>query len=245
MPRSKPNSCKNTKNSDVHLARSKPRSHQENTLRFFASSRETSEKNLAPLRLCARSVLSYLFHVPDVTEILNSIEQGDPKAADELLPLVYQELRSVAAAKMAREQPGQTLQATALVHEAWMRLAKGKAQHWDNRRHFFAAAAEAMRRILIERARRKQAKREAGVASYDELPESRIVVQASSEDLLSIHEALNTLAEEEPDCAELVKLRYFVGMNMAQAAEAMGKSLRATERLWTFAKTWMRHELGK
>ena len=183
--------------------------------------------------------------MPDVTEILNSIEQGDPQAADELLPLVYQELRSVAAAKMAREQPGQTLQATALVHEAWMRLAKGKAQHWDSRRHFFAAAAEAMRRILIERARRKQAKREAGVASYDELPESRIVVQASSEDLLSIHEALNTLAEEEPDCAELVKLRYFVGMNMAQAAEAMGKSLRATERLWTFAKTWLRHALGK
>lgn len=181
----------------------------------------------------------------DVTRILESIEQGDPRAADELLPLVYQELRSVAAAKMAREQPGQTLQATALVHEAWMRLAKGKAQHWDNRRHFFAAAAEAMRRILIERARRKQAKREAGVASYDELPESRIFVQASSKDLLSIHEALNTLAEEEPECAELVKLRYFVGMSMPQAAEAMGKSLRATERLWTFAKTWMRHELGK
>ena len=181
----------------------------------------------------------------DVTEILESIEQGDPKAADELLPLVYRELRSVAAARMAREQPGQTLQATALVHEAWMRLAKGQAQQWDDRRHFFAAAAEAMRRILIERARRKQAKREAGVVSYDELPESRIVVQASSEDLLSIHEALNTLAEEEPDCAELVKLRYFVGMSMPQAAEAMGKSLRATERLWTYAKSWMRHALGK
>ena len=176
----------------------------------------------------------------DVTQILASIEQGDPQAADALLPLVYDELRKVAAAKMAREQPGQTLQATALVHEAWIRLAKGKGQHWANRRHFFAAAAEAMRRILIERARRKQAKREAGVVSYDELPESRIVVQASSEDLLSIHEALNTLAEEEPDCAELVKLRYFVGMSMPQAAEAMGKSLRATERLWTFGKIWMK-----
>ncbi len=183
--------------------------------------------------------------MPDVTRILQSIEQGDPRAADELLPLVYNELRNVAAAKMAREQPGQTLQATALVHEAWMRLAKGKAQQWDNRRHFFAAAAEAMRRILIERARRKKAKREAGVASYDELPESRIVVQASSNDMLAIHEALNSLAKEQPDGAELVKLRYFVGMSMPQAAEAMDKSLRATERLWTFAKTWMRHELGK
>lgn len=183
--------------------------------------------------------------MPEITQILESIEQGDPRAADELLPLVYDELRNVAAAKMAREQPGQTLQATALVHEAWMRLAKGKAQQWDNRRHFFAAAAEAMRRILIERARRKQAKREAGVASYDELPESRIIVQASSEDLLAINDALNQLAKEEPDCAELVKLRYFVGMSMPQAAEAMGKPLRTTERLWTFAKSWMRHALGR
>jgi len=179
----------------------------------------------------------------DVTHLLSAIDSGDPKAAAELLPLIYEELRAVAAAKMAREQPGQTLQATALVHEAWVRLSKGNPQ-WDNRRHFFAAAAEAMRRILIERARRKRHQREVGVASLDELPESRIVVRASSEELLAVNEALQAFAESEPEGAELVKLRYFVGMNMAEAADAMGKSLRATERLWTFAKTWLRNEIS-
>lgn len=180
---------------------------------------------------------------PDLTQLLESARAGDPRAAEELLPLIYDELRAVAAARMAREQPGQTLQATALVHEAWMRLNKGN-QLWDNRRHFFAAAAEAMRRILIERARRKQSQREAGVASLDELPESRIVVRVSSEELLAVNEALQAFAESEPEGAELVKLRYFVGMTMPEAAEAMGKSLRATERLWTFAKTWLRHEIS-
>jgi RNA polymerase sigma factor (TIGR02999 family) len=180
--------------------------------------------------------------VPDVTQLLDSAFSGDPQAAEELLPLIYDQLRKIAASKMAREQPGQTLQATALVHEAWMRLSKNNSQ-WDNRRHFFSAAAEAMRRILIERARRKQSQREAGVSSLDELSESRIVVLAKPEELLAVHEALDAFADEEPEGAELVKLRYFVGMTMPQAAESMGKSLRATERLWTFSKTWLRHAI--
>ncbi len=179
----------------------------------------------------------------DVTQLLSAIDSGDPRAAGELLPLVYEELRRLAAHKMASERTGHTLQATALVHEAWMRLNKDN-QQWDNRRHFFAAAAEAMRRILIERARRKQAQREAGVGSLDELPESRIVVRPSSAELLAVNEALQAFAESEPEGAELVKLRYFAGMSMSEAAEAMGKSLRATERLWTFAKTWLRQEIS-
>jgi len=154
----------------------------------------------------------------DVTRILDAVHRGDAAATDELLPLVYGELRKIAAYKMAGEAAGHTLQPTALVHEAWMRLAGPNEQAWQNRAHFFGAAAEAMRRILVEHARKKQAlKRGAGVA-HEELDEAVLVVNAPPDELLAVHEALDTLASEDPAAAELVKLRYFVGMTMEEAA---------------------------
>jgi len=179
-----------------------------------------------------------------VTELLKSVQNGAPTAADELLPLVYDELRRVAARKMMAEPPGQTLQATALVHEAWLRLTAGHEQPWRSRTYFFAAAAEAMRRILIERARRRISARKAGFAERDELTESRIVVSASSEDLLAVHEALVQLEQEDAQAARLVKLRYFVGMSMGEAAEVLGLSVRSAERLWTFCKAYLKSALS-
>lgn len=181
----------------------------------------------------------------EVTRLLNAVDRGEPKAAEDLLPLVYDELRKVAAARMAREHPGQTLQATALVHEAWLRLTGGHEHEWRSRAYFFAAAAEAMRRILIERARRKLSARKAGFAERDELSESRIVVSASSEDLLAVHEALGLLEQEDVQAAELVKLRYFVGMSMSEAAEILGLPLRSAERLWTFCKAFLKNALSE
>lgn len=179
-----------------------------------------------------------------LTTVLQAIEHGEAQAAEELLPLVYEELRKLSASKMALEQPGQTLQATALVHEAWLRLAGPQNQQWDNRRHFFAAAAEAMRRILIERARRQKVMAKGGYARREELTDSIVVVSSASPDeILAVHEAVDRLAAEDPEAAQLVKLRHFVGMTMPEAAEAMGMPLRNTERLWTFAKTWLRHAL--
>jgi len=180
----------------------------------------------------------------DVTRILDRLQQGDPTAAGELLPLVYDELRKLATSRMAREQPGQTLQPTALVHEAWLRLGGGE-NHWENRRQFFAAAAEAMRRILIERARRRQVLAKGGFAEREDVTESKLVIAAPADELLAVHEALDNLAVEDPTAALLVKLRYFVGMTMPEAAEAMGVPLRAAERLWTFARAWLRRALGK
>jgi RNA polymerase sigma factor (TIGR02999 family) len=165
---------------------------------------------------------------------------GDPKPADELLPLVYTELRNLAAARMARELPGQTLQPTALVHEAWLRLVGNKGSEFSNRAHFFAAAAEAMRRILIERARRRRVLEKGGYAEKEDLTESKIVSTVPTEELLALNEGLDELAAEDPSAAELVKLRYFVGMTMAEAAEAMELPLRTAERLWTFARAWLR-----
>jgi len=180
----------------------------------------------------------------EVTHLLGAMDRGDPKAAGELLSLVYDELRKVAACKMAAEPPGQTLQPTALVHEAWVRLTASQEQRWRGRTYFFAAAAEAMRRILIERARRKLSARRAGFAEREELSESRIVVSAPSEDLLAVHEALSLLEGEDAQAAELVKLRYFVGMSMTESAEAMGISLRSAERLWTFCKAYLKSVLS-
>ena len=181
----------------------------------------------------------------EVTRILDRAQQGDPKAAEELLPLVYEELRRLAARKMASEAPGQTLQPTALVHEAWLRLVGEGKEHWQGRAQFFSAAAEAMRRILIERVRRRQALKRSGDAAHEPLEESRIALTAPSEQILAVHEALDRLAAEDTHAADLVKMRYFVGMTMPEAADALGVPQRTAERLWTFARAWLRNEMGE
>jgi len=181
--------------------------------------------------------------VSEVTRILKAIQQGDSRAQEELLPVVYAELRRLAAYKMAGEAPGHTLQATALVHEAWLRLGADNQQSWQNRAHFFAAAAEAMRRILVEHARRKQSLKRGGGAEHEELHESALVLTAPPDELLAVHEALDKLALQDPPAAELVKLRYFAGMTMEEAASAMGMAPRTAERLWTYARVWLRREI--
>ncbi len=175
----------------------------------------------------------------DFTRILNSAQEGSPLAAKELLPLVYDELRRLAGHKMSAESGGHTLQATALVHEAWMRLAGADQPAWDNRGHFFAAAAEAMRRILVEHARRKQSQKRGSGVAHEELDEASIVLTAPPDELLAVHDALDRLAEEDPQAAELVKLRYFVGMTMDEVAAAMNMSKRTAEGIWTYAKAWL------
>jgi len=181
----------------------------------------------------------------DVTRILSAIEQGDPHAADQLLPLVYDELRKLAAGKMAQEKPGQTLQATALVHEAYVRLVDAdKIPHWDSRRHFFAAAAEAMRRILIERARSKQTEKHGGHRRRIDLDEVEAVADSHATDLLSLDEALSKLAGEDPLKAQLVTLRYFAGLSVQEAADALGISRATADRYWSYARTWLYCELA-
>lgn len=183
----------------------------------------------------------------DATQILLAIEQGDPNSADELLPLVYDELRKLAAARLAMEEPGQTLQPTALVHEAYVRLVKeDRAQLWDSRRHFFSAAAEAMRRILVERARRKlRQKHGGGLRRVDQVHDLANVGAANSSQLLAINEALDRLHAEDPAKAELVKLRYFAGMSLKEAAHALGISRATASRHWTFAKAWLYRALDE
>jgi RNA polymerase sigma factor (TIGR02999 family) len=178
----------------------------------------------------------------EVTRILEAIEKGNARATEELLPLVYDELRRLAAHKMANEAAGHTLQATALVHEAWIRLA-GANHGWQNRGHFFAAAAEAMRRILVDHARRKQSQKRGSGGAHEELDESLIVLSAPADELLAVHDALDTLAREDPTAAELVKLRYFVGMTMEEAASALDLAPRTAERVWTYARAWLRREI--
>lgn len=180
----------------------------------------------------------------DVTRILQAIEQGEPKAAEELLPLVYAELRRLASHKMANERAGHTLQPTALVHEAWLRLVGEQKKEWAGRAQFFSAAAEAMRRILVERARKHQALKRGGGAEHEALDESRIGVEFPAGELLAVHEALERLAVEDISAAELVKLRYFAGFSMPDAAVALGVSQRSLERLWTFARAWLRKEMA-
>ncbi|HEY7424482.1 MAG TPA: ECF-type sigma factor [Gemmataceae bacterium] len=176
----------------------------------------------------------------EVTRILSSIEQGDPHEAEQLLPLVYDELRQLAAQKLAEEKPGQTLQATALVHEAYLRLVDvDKAQHWNSRGHFFAAAAEAMRRILIENARRKHSFKHGGGHRRLSLEAAEIGVAKAEEELLFLNEALDKLAAEDPQKAELVKLRYFTGLTVAEAADVLGISRATADRYWTYAKVWL------
>ncbi|MCI0333151.1 MAG: ECF-type sigma factor [Planctomycetes bacterium] len=181
----------------------------------------------------------------EVTRLLQAIGQGDPHATAELLPLVYDELRKLAAQKLAQEKPGQTLQPTALVHEAYLRLVDvEKVQHWDSRGHFFAAAAEAMRRILVDGARRKQARKHGGgwvrhLAPSDELP---LASQQDPLEILAIHEALDRLAAKSPRTAELVKLRYFLGCTLAESATILGIAPATAEEEWTYARAWLRRE---
>src|SRR5262245_27305024 len=179
----------------------------------------------------------------EVTRILESMEEGDPKVAGQLLPLVYDELRKLAAAKMAREAPGQTLQATALVHEAWLKLAGSERQQWRGRAHFFGAAAEAMRRILIDQARRKASQKRGPARQREELHESRIELRAPSAEILAVHEALDALAAEDRMAAEVVKLRYFVGMTIPEIAEALEIAARTADRHWAFARAWLKRAI--
>src|SRR5436305_755653 len=180
----------------------------------------------------------------EVTRILSAVEQGDPHAADQLLPLVYNELRQLAARKLAREKPGQTLQATALVHEAYLRFVDvDKAQHWNSRGHFFAAAAEAMRRILVERARRKKSVRHGGEWRRVDLDEADVVCLLPPDELLSLHDALDRFAELDPAAAELAKVHCFAGLSVEEAAEALGLSRTSAYRHWTYARAWLFSQL--
>ena len=180
----------------------------------------------------------------DVTHILSAIEQGDPHAAEQLLPLVYDELRKLAAQKLAQEKPGQTLQATALVHEAYLRLVDVKhAQHWSSRGHFFAAAAEAMRRILVERARHKQSRKAGGGRRRQELPDIELADAGPRLDLLALPEALTRLEQQDKRRAELVKLRFFAGLSIAEAARALGVSASTADNDWAYARSWLRLEI--
>ncbi len=175
----------------------------------------------------------------DVTRILESIEHGDPKAADKLLPLVYEELRKLAASKMANEAPNQTLQPTALVHEAWLRLVGNDNPQFANRAHFFSAAAEAMRRILIDKARRKRARRHGGDQQRVDLADVEVAAPGDDDQLLAVNDALDKLAAQNQLEAELVKLRYFVGMTLEEAAEVLGISARTADNYWAHARAWL------
>jgi RNA polymerase sigma factor (TIGR02999 family) len=181
----------------------------------------------------------------EVTRILSAIDQGDPQAASQLLPLVYDELCKLAAHKLAHEIPGQTLEPTDLVHEAYLRLVDvDRAQHWNNRRHFFAAAAEAMRRLVVENARRKKRQKHGGDRRRVSLEEAESMVPAPSEDLLVLDEALTRLAAHDPIKAEVVKLRFFAGLTMPEIAQSLDLSLATVERHWTYARTWFYAELA-
>jgi RNA polymerase sigma factor (TIGR02999 family) len=180
-----------------------------------------------------------------VTVILNRVQQGHPKAAEELLPLVYEELRKLAAAKMANERPGQTLQPTALVHEAWLRLTGNENQEWNNRGHFFAAAAEAMRRILVENARRKQRVKHGGELQRVDLAALDVAIITHDEHLLAVDEALDKLAAHDPLGAQLMKLRFFTGLSNLDAARMLGIPERTAKRTWAYARAWLYEELKK
>lgn len=182
----------------------------------------------------------------DLTQLLTAAQAGDPRAAGQLLPLVYEELRKLAAAKLARERPGQTLQATALVHEAWLRIAGSDPQTWNGRAHFFGAAAEAMRRILIDQARRKLAVRHGGAlerAAPDALLALALNPDANEAEMFAVHVALDRLAVQDARKAELVKLRYFVGLSLEETADALGISAATAKRDWVYARAWLRREI--
>jgi len=183
----------------------------------------------------------------EVTQMLTAIDRGEPRAAQELLPLVYTELRRLAAQKLSQEKPGQTLQATELVHEAWLRLegsAGSEGEHkWNGQRHFFAAAAEAMRRILVERARHKAQVQHGGGCERVDLDEVELAFPLPDEDLLALHEALDQLATLDPPAADLIKLRFFTGLTHQQAADLLGLSRSSADRMWLFARAWLLEEI--
>jgi len=183
--------------------------------------------------------------MPEVTQILTALERGEGQAAEELLPLVYEELRRLAAWHLANEQPGQTLQATALVHEAWLRLVGKEDPQWNGRRHFFGAAAEAMRRILVENARRKKRLKRGGNLVRVDVEEVDLPSPMPDDDLLALDAALDRLAEVDPRAAELVKLCFFVGLTQEQAGKELGISLATAERLWSFARAWLFQEMQR
>ena len=181
----------------------------------------------------------------EVTQILHALAHGDPSAASQLLPLVYDELRQLAAQKLIHETAGQTLQPTALVHEAYLRLVGAEDEpHWDNRGHFFAAAAEAMRRILVENARRKGSQKRGGDRGRPDIDVSELAAPELREDLLALDDALNQLAAADPEAARLVQLRYFAGLTLAEAAQVLGVSARTADRLWAYARSWLHQALG-
>jgi RNA polymerase sigma factor (TIGR02999 family) len=181
-----------------------------------------------------------------VTHLLSAIEQGDPHAAEQLLPLVYDELRKLAAQKLAQEKPGQTLQATALVHEAYLRLVDDhQASDWNSRGHFFAAASEAMRRILVENARRKKAAKAGGRWQRHELIDASLAVDSTGDDLFAVDEALSRLTEAHPRAARLVHLRFFLGQTIDEAASHLGLEVRTAYRDWAYARAWLRRELDR
>ena len=179
----------------------------------------------------------------DATQLLNSVEQGGTKAGEQLLALVYEELRRLATSKMAREAPGHTLQPTALVHEAWLRLVNSKNQKFENRAHFFAAAAEAMRRILIDHARRKLRLRHGGDCQRVEFDDCNFATMEADDQLLAVHEALDKLAKEHPVEAELVKLRYFVGLTNEETAQLLGISVSTAKNYWAYSRAWLYQEI--
>ena len=179
----------------------------------------------------------------DVTRLLGSIDAGEPKAAEQLLALVYEDLRKLAAVRMANEKAGQTLQPTALVHEAWLKIAGDGNEYFANRRHFFKAVATAMQQILIDNARRKQRLKHGANKAGDELHESRIAMTVPSEELLAVNDALAALAREDPQAAEVVQMRYFVGMTVPEIADALGLSPRTVDRHWAFARAWLKRTI--
>jgi len=181
----------------------------------------------------------------EVTRILHAIDQGDAHAADKLLPVVYQELRDLAARRLSQEAPGQTLQATALVHEVYIRLVGTENPNWENRGHFFAAAAEAMRRILIDKARRKKSLRHGGDRRRIDIEKTELAIEGPNDDLLALNEALTRLCESEPVVADIVKLRYFAGLTIEQAAQAKGVSTRTAVGYWAYARSWLLREINK
>ena len=181
----------------------------------------------------------------EVTQIMNAIQQGDQAATDKLLPLVYEELRLLAAQKMAQERPGQTLQPTALVHEAYIRLIGTENQHWDCRGHFFTAAAEAMRRILVENARRKKSRKYGGDRQRVALTYADLAIDGPSDEIIALDEALTKLAEDDKMISKLVELRYFAGFTSKQAADILGISKRTADSFWAYARAWLREEIKK
>lgn len=206
---------------------------------FVCAMRRLNDRLAFPRRV------SIVVRVSEVTRILDRVEQGDPKASEELLPLVYEELRRLAGHKMANEAAGHTLQPTALVHEAWLRLVDTPNQHWNSRNHFFMAAAEAMRRILIERARRKARLKRGGDQQRVPLDDLDLAIHADSETLLMVEEALERLTAHDPVKAVLVKLRFFVGLSLEEAAPVLGVSEPTAKRYWAYARAWLFQEIER